>query len=99
MVFSSSFSRITVTFLASVLPLIAQEIPTNTVAKVDSPIPPTSIGSAADGNIMTRRDARTITLKSLPHAAKSLIAKVSHLRRIEVIIKSLASSHLVSPLS
>jgi len=63
MVFLSSFSRISVTFLASVLPLIAQEIPTNTVAKVDSSIPPASIGSAADGNIMTRRDARTITLK------------------------------------
>lgn len=63
MVQTSSFSRITSAFLATILSLAAQETPAGSLVKVNAPPIPATIGSAADGNIMTRKDARTITLK------------------------------------
>ena len=57
------FHRITFGCLCTAVSLNAQERLTAPAAKIASPSPPASIGTAAEGNIMTRKDARTITLK------------------------------------
>ncbi len=45
------------------MPLVAQDLRSPALTNIAVPKAPVGIGSAADGNIMTRKDARTITLK------------------------------------
>ncbi len=47
----------------SVLPLVAQELRAPELAKVDAPVDIPAARNASDGAIITRKDARTITLK------------------------------------
>ncbi len=63
MVLLPTFRRISFGCICATASLSAQEFHSPALAKIDAPAPPASIGSAADGNIMTRKDARTITLK------------------------------------
>ncbi|MEO7101600.1 MAG: penicillin-binding protein 2 [Luteolibacter sp.] len=65
MVTPSSVCRISLALSLSVLPLRVQALPAPNLAKVDAPPvgAPPATKSANDGDIMTRKDARTIALK------------------------------------
>lgn len=63
MVLFTSFHRTSFVCFCAAASLSAQESRSQALAKVEAPSTTASIGSAADGNIMTRKDARTITLK------------------------------------